>query len=282
MHCNYHTHSIYCDGKNTISEMTERAVEEKIDQLGFSAHAPLPGDPVFAIKENDLENYIHDIDVEKKKQNNIQIFSGLECDFIPETTKPFSEYQAKYHLDFIIGGVHLVKPPHSDEWWFIDGPERQSFDDGLFNFFDGNIEKAVTQFWEQTFEMIETEKFDIIAHLDKIKMHNQGRFFSEEEKWYKTLADHALTLIHQYNLIVEINGRGIYRGRCNDFYPSDDILMKAAKRKLPFVISTDAHHVDDLVMLYQESVEKLRSMGINELVALDAKGNWKEYSINRS
>lgn len=281
MHCNYHTHSLYCDGKNSIKEMVKKAMEENLDQLGFSSHAPLPGDPVFAIKEEDMDDYVNDIEVMKKQQQQVKLFKGLECDYIPETTKPFSIYKTKYHLDFIIGGVHLVKPEHSVEWWFIDGPAQQSFDDGLQNFFNGNIRRAVTRFWEQTFEMIETEQFDIIAHLDKVKMHNQNRFFTEDENWYKILADHAIELISKHNIIIEINNRGIYKGRCRDFYPSDNLIQKASKYKIPFVISTDAHHINDLTMLYKESADKLRSFGIDELMALDEKGVWIAYSIKQ-
>ena len=270
---NYHTHSTFCDGSDTIAVMVEKAVERGFDQLGFSAHAPLLGRTYdFLIPEEEIPLYVKEIEDARQKYPEITVLKGLENDFIPEGNKSFQYFKTLYGLDFIIGSIHLVKPPHLDELWFIDGPDRQIFDDGFFLFFDGNTKKAVTQFWEQTFEMIETEIFDIIAHLDKVKMHNQKRFFTETEDWYLKLVNHALDLIKQKNLILEINSRGIYKGRCPDFYPSDYILQQAAKRGIPCVISSDAHKSADLGQLYQESLDKLKSFG-NELAFFD-KGKW--------
>ena len=84
-------------------------------------------------------------------------------------------------------------------------------------------------FWEQTFEMLETQHLDIIAHFDKIKMHNRDRFFTENEQWYKILADKAIQLIKRYDVIIEVNTRGLYKKRCERFYPSTELLMKARK-----------------------------------------------------
>ena len=277
---NYHTHSTFCDGSDSIAVIVEKAIEKGFNHLGFSAHAPLlKREYDFLIREEDISLYVKEIEEAQQKYPEITLLKGLESDFIPEENKSFQFFKTLHRLDFIIGGVHLVKPPHIDELWFIDGPERQIFDDGFFLFFNGNAEKAVTQFWEQTFEMIETESFDIIAHLDKIKMHNQGRFFTEKEGWYFKLVDHAIELIKQKNLILEINSRGIYKGRCPDLYPSDYILQQAAKKGIPCVISADAHKGDDLGQFYQESIDKLKNFGIVELVVFN-NGEWKYDAIS--
>jgi histidinol-phosphatase (PHP family) len=263
--CNYHTHCTYCDGKNSIEEMTRAAIAKSFDVLGFSSHAPLLRNFDFLIQEEALPDYIREIRELDHKLPEIKLLAGLENDFVPGLNKPFEFYKSQYQLDYIIGGVHLVKPQQGDELWFIDGPNRQTYDDGLRDFFDHHIQKAVTCFWEQTFEMIETENFDIIAHLDKIKMHNQKRFFQEEEKWYRTLVIHAIDLIKDKNIIVEINSRGIYKKRCEDFYPSDFILSLVAKKDIPVVISSDAHQKEDTGLLYEESLQKLSSFRIENI-----------------
>lgn len=277
MRCNYHTHSVYCDGKDEISAFVEEATHLQYNQLGFSSHAPVPFENDFGITEANLPRYYAEIE-QLKSQTQTELFTGLECDFIPEMTQPFSYYQEKYHLDFIIGGVHLVKPEHDNRLWFIDGSKREIYDDGLDTLFNHNVQVAVTRFWEQTFEMIETQKFDIIAHMDKIKMHNQKRFFSENESWYLQLIDHCLKLLKEKNIIVEINSRGIYKQRCPDFYPSDYILQRIASQRIPMVISTDAHKTYELSMEYDHAVSKLKSFGINYLMYIH-NGQWEEYSI---
>ena len=39
---NLHTHTTYCDGKNTAEEMVQKAIELGFKSLGFSGHAPMP------------------------------------------------------------------------------------------------------------------------------------------------------------------------------------------------------------------------------------------------
>ncbi|MCL2246950.1 MAG: histidinol-phosphatase [Lentimicrobiaceae bacterium] len=271
MKCNYHTHSHFCDGKENMRFFVEKAVELQFDHLGFSSHAPISQQYDFTLTEDDIPAYLAEIEHYQKKYPQLKIFKGLECDFIPDMTKDFSYYKENYNLDYIIGGVHLVKVPNSQEIWFIDGPKRETYDHGIAHFFNNNIKKAVTCFWEQTFEMIETQEFDIIAHLDKIKMHNQDRFFKEDEDWYLTLADHAVELIIKKDLIVEINSRGIYRLRCKDFYPSDYILKKLGKVKNRMVISSDAHKAEELPLYYEDAKKKLQNFGIESLAVFEEK-----------
>jgi histidinol-phosphatase (PHP family) len=278
MKCNYHTHCHFCDGKENMRFFVEKAVELQFDHLGFSSHAPISGQYDFTLTPEEIPEYLKEIEQYQKKYPLIKIFKGLECDYIPELTKDFSYYSQNYNLDYIIGGVHLVKVPNMNEVWFIDGPKRETYDNGLAHFFNNNIKKAVTCFWEQTYEMIETQKFDIIAHLDKIKMHNHDRFFKEEEEWYKKLVDHAVELIVKNNIIVEINSRGIYRLRCKSFYPSDYILRKLSKAKARMVISSDAHKALELPLYYEDAKNKLQNFGITELYILK-DGKWISNSL---
>ena len=173
-------------------------------------------------------------------------------------------------MDYIIGGVHLVLPPHGEGLWFIDGSKREVYDDGLDRLFGHNIRQAVTCFWEQTFEMIETEHFEIIAHFDKIKMHNQHRFFEDDEPWFQVLADKALQLIKQHDLIIEVNTRGLYKKRCDAFYPSTTLLQKARKLDIPvIIISSDAHKSEDLGQFCPEARDELMRCGFDHLATFD-------------
>jgi len=277
MKCNYHTHTHYCDGKENMHFFVEKAIALHFNHLGFSAHAPISGQYDFTLTPDEIPAYLKEIEDYQKQYSQIKILKSLECDYIPGITKDFSYYKNQFHLDYIIGGVHLVKIPNCNEVWFIDGPKRETYDMGIARFFNQNIQKAVTCFWEQTFEMIETQEFDIIAHLDKIKMHNQDRFFKEDEDWYLKLVDHAVDLIVKKQIIVEINSRGIYRLRCKNFYPSDYILEKLAKAKAPIIISSDAHKAEELALYYDEAQKKLKNYGVDSL-AVFKNGTWT--SIN--
>ena len=117
--------------------------------------------------------------------------------------------------------------------------------------------------------MLETQQLDIIAHVDKIKMHNQHRFFQEDESWYRALVEKAIQLIHQHDVVMEINTRGLYKKRCDAFYPSTEILMKARKLDIPVVISTDAHKAEELGLYADEAMIELQKCGYGNVVSFD-------------
>ena len=276
LNTNYHTHSLYCDGKEPLPAFVTAAEKLSYTQLGFSSHAPVPFENDFGIKEEEIETYCREID-ELQQHTHITLLKSLECDFIPGQSKSFDAFRNEHHLDYIIGGVHLVSPPNGDGLWFIDGSKRETYDDGLDRLFGHDVKKAVTRFWEQTFEMIETEHFEIIAHFDKIKMHNQHRFFEDDEPWYQVLAEKALQLIKRHDLIVEINTRGLYKKRCDAFYPSTILLQKARKLDIPVIISSDAHKSEDLGQFGPEARDELMRCGYDHLAVYDPVSRCFQY-----
>ena len=259
---NLHTHSVYSDGKSQPREIAEEAVRQGLTKLGFSEHSPLPFDNNFSVKAEKMPAYVAEITQLKTEfKDKIEILCGLEADYIPNVSETFAVTKEKNHLDYLIGGVHLVgHSANPEELWFIDGPKWEIYDEGLQKFFDGDIRRAVKCFYDQTNSMIEHEEFDIIAHFDKIKMHNRDRYFHEDEAWYRKLALETLDLIHQKSLIMEINTRGIYKKRYNGFYPSPWLMKEAYKMGIPMIISSDAHHYSELTLEFAAAEKVLREL----------------------
>ena len=50
---NYHTHTTYCDGKNTPEEIVLEAIRLGLDTIGFSGHSPAGGCGHYALKDVD-------------------------------------------------------------------------------------------------------------------------------------------------------------------------------------------------------------------------------------
>ena len=298
---NLHNHSVYSDGKSQPREIVEEAVRQGLTTLGFSEHSPLPFDNNFSVKEVDMPRYVAEIaQLKEEFKGKIDIYCGLEADYLTGVSEPFAVTKEKYHLDYLIGGVHLVVDPafrqaqrpkdpepvegptntiNPDEIWFIDGPKWEVYDEGLQKFFDGDIRRAVRRFYEQSNEMIENEQFDIIAHFDKIKMHNRDRYFHEDEPWYRKLALETLDLIREKGLVMEINTRGIYKKRYNGFYPSPWLMEEACKMHVPVIISADAHHFSEITLEFSAAEEALKKAGYRSVVNFK-DGRWVEVAIS--
>ena len=275
---NLHTHSLFSDGKSTPEEVVIEAVNQEMIVLGFSDHSPVPFENSFAIKNDEVQNYVSSINLlNEKYKGQIDIYCSMEMDFIPGIVKNFKDTKTKLGLDYLIGSVHLVGND-IDKLWFIDGSKYETYDDGLFNYFDGDIKKGVKAFFHQYNEMIETEEFDIVGHFDKIKMHNRNRYFHEEEKWYRDYLMETLNLIKEKSLIVEINTRGIYKKRSEDFYPSTWILPVMHKMNIPVVISSDSHKAEELTLCFKEAEDALKAAGYKETMCF-RNGHFEQIAL---
>lgn len=267
---NLHTHTTFCDGKAEPEAFVSKAIEWGYHTLGFSGHAPVPFENKFAIREEHLQDYFDEVSrLIKKYQGQIRILRSLEIDYIPGITRNFSEFVALGKLHYTIGGVHLIRNKEKDDQglWFIDGPRHETYDEGLQKLFAGNPRKGVEAYFNQLSEMIATQQPDIIAHIDKIKMHNKNRYFSEEEAWYKDLVWKLLKYIaKETSCIIEVNTRGLYKKRSDTFFPGPAILEQIHQLNIPITISTDAHLPDELNGYYQEALDLVKDIGFKELL----------------
>lgn len=270
---NFHTHSHYCDGSDHPEEYIKSAIEAGFHSLGFSSHAPVPFKNSFAIKSKEkLIEYCHTIrGLSEEYEGDINIFLSLEIDFIPGLMPEFCELSEGCGLDYVIGSVHLVRKDNSEDLWFIDGPKAEIYDQGLKESFNGDIKEAVTAYYHQINHMVDTQKPDIVGHLDKVKMHNKGRYFSEEDSWYLQLVNETLDLIKKVGTIVEVNTRGIYKKRSGSLFPGVELLKKILTSEIPITLSSDAHKPREVDGYYAETRKILKEIGFKELMVFDGE-----------
>ena len=99
---NLHTHTTFCDGKNTAEDFVQAAIGKGFTSIGFSCHSYFKYDTGACITLEKLVEYHRDLLVLKEKYaDKIEIYIGRELDFESE---PFDGYE----YDFTIGAVHNV------------------------------------------------------------------------------------------------------------------------------------------------------------------------------
>ncbi len=276
---NFHQHSSFSDGQAHAEQYVEKASQLNFKAMGFTEHSPLPFKTTFSLKMENIDDYIKTIEILKDKYSGkISVYRALEMDYIPRYSEDFSFWRKIVKADYLIGSVHLVKSDVSNALWFIDGPNSDVYDKGIKTVFNGNIKKAVSQFFIQSMLMIESQKFEVIGHFDKIKMHNKNRFFNENEAWYIKLVDNLLDLIKQKGIIVEINTRGIYKKRSHALFPDGVALQKVKKFKIPIIISSDAHKPDEINASFDIAVNRLLNMGFKDILYFN-NGEWQECKL---
>jgi histidinol phosphate phosphatase HisJ family len=274
----YHTHSSYCDGKGDPEEYIKEGINLGMSAIGFSSHAPLNENVPWAMKSSRVKSYLNEINrLKRAHKDEIEVYLSLELDYIPGFTKPFKSWKETLGLDYTIGSVHLVKGDSNDEFWFLDGPDT-NYSEGIQKLFHGDVEQAVSAYFRQVIEMIETQKPDVIGHVDKVKMNNKGRFFEETEGWYLNLLNKTLNVLEKSECIVEVNTRGIYKKKSPKLFPDDYFLMECCKRNISVTIGTDAHQPTELLSHFDETIKKLKQIGFKQ-VSVFHKGIWIKESI---
>ena len=276
---NFHQHSVFSDGKEVLEKYAEKALELCMAAIGFTEHSPLPFPNAFSLKEDEVDAYINQTNFLKEKyKDQLAIYRGLEMDFVPGISEDFDYWRKRCKVDYLIGSIHLVKSDGFDKLWFTDGPDYKVYDQGIQVFFGGDIKKAVKKFYLQTNEMIESQRFEIIGHFDKVKMHNRNRFFTDSEKWYRNLINETVDLIKQKDIIVEINTRGLYKKRSDELFPDSYALNRIKELNIPIILSSDAHHSDEVIMLFHETAQKLKTIGFTEIMFFN-HGTWEAKSF---
>ncbi len=258
-----HNHSTYCDGNDSVSDMISAAANQKLQHFGLSGHSPLPFVNEWSIDSIEkAKEYCNEIKKGSILFPEINIYSALEADYIPGKSHSFSYLRNELKLDYIIGSVHLVK--EGESLWFIDGPS-QGYDDGIAKYFKGDIKVALKSYYMQINEMLEKEKFEILAHCDKVLMHNKNRFIKYEDPFHLNLLKESLCLAAEKGVIIEINTRGLYKGLHNDYYPGRYIFPFLKEKNISIMMSADGHKTNQITKGFNKLKNEIDYYGLKSI-----------------
>lgn len=262
----FHTHSLFCDGKNTLEEMTLSAIEKGFSAIGFSGHSYTSIDLDYCIK--DEAAYISECKrLQEKYKDKIEVLCGIERDFYAD-----NQYPA---LDYIIGSVHYVKA--GEEYIAVDLFDGQL--ELVKKHFDGDYLSFAESYFENVSKLPTVHKTDIIGHFDLIKIFNaDGSLFDESSDRYRKAALKAADELLKHDVLFEINTGAIFRGRQSEPYPSRFILEYIASKGGKVILNGDSHEVNALGFRFEESLHLAKKCGFKSIYRLTEDGK-KELEI---
>ena len=226
MFIDLHNHTALCNhATGTIEAYVQKAIEQKIDVFGFSDHAPMTFD-TYRMRFDEMETYEAQVlHVKEKYTGQIEILLGYEVDFL-EGYIDQSVLDRK--VDYLIGSVHYLGN------WGFDNPEF------IGEYKGKNIDDIWQKYFDAIEEMAKSHLFDIVGHLDLIKVFNYL-----PKKDIKSLAKGAMDAIKNANMVVEINAAG-FRKPIGEQYPSLPLLEMMAERDIPISFGSDAHGIEHI------------------------------------
>jgi histidinol-phosphatase (PHP family) len=283
-----HTHTVFCDGKDDIETMCRVAYEKKLYAVGFSAHAPV-SDQIgiqtdWHLSRERAGEYISEVIAAKRRwHGKLNVFLGLEVDYIKGLRSPLDKDIKEMGLDYIIGAVNYVIPPNGGEIFTVDAP-LEEFNKCFNESFGGDGEALMNYYYDAMAEMITMGGFDILAHSDLIKKNCQGtKYWSEynEALRQKEIAEFSA----KAKITAEINTGGLNRNKINECYPSLSFLRYFRENNVPVTITSDAHCADHINGNYDNALQTLINADFKEYVIFCGKNNgkavWQTEKINK-
>jgi len=237
-----HNHTKLCNhADGEIDEYIEQAIKCGTKYFGFSDHAPMDFDPKYRMSFEQMKQYETDVLKAKEKyKDKIEILLAYEVDYLQGH---MDERVLNPNVDYLIGSVHFI-----DEWGF-DNPEF------IGNYENQNIDEIWEKYFQAIKDMADSRLFDIVGHLDLIKV-----FKFMPNKKVEDIADEALKAIKAADMSIEINVAGI-RKPVKEAYPSINLLKKAFDLDIPITFGSDAHKPEQVGLYSDEVIKMAKSIG---------------------
>ncbi len=240
----FHTHTTFCDGKNTPEEMVVSAIEKGMKRIGICVHSYLPQGESYCVKKEEVQTFIDTVNALKGKyKDKIEVYCGVEQDY-------FSNYPTDC-FDYIIGSVHYVV---ADDNYFDVDLSTQHFTETVNKYFGGDYYAYCERYYSYVADVCEKTKCHIIGHIDLVTKFNEGGcLFDENHPRYVAAYKKAVDRLIKYNVPFEINTGAISRGYRTAPYPSEDIKAYIKSLGGKFILSSDAHTKEGIGYLFNET-----------------------------
>ena len=267
--CTVHTHSVLCDGKNSLEEMARAAFDAGAVSFGASGHShtPVPYDAGYVLPA-DMTDYRRQVlALREAYQGRMEVLLGLEWDSQSDVTPA--------GFDYWIGSVHYQRSAQG-VYYAADWSAEQfaACRDEMF----GGDALAVAEGYFREVCRVAAKKPTILGHMDLITKFNAGnRFFDEEAPRYRTAALEALHAADPDATLLEINTGAMSRGYRDTPYPALFLLREWRAMGGRIILTADAHRAATIVWAYDQAAELARTAGFREHTLLTCRGAVPEF-----
>lgn len=259
---NFHTHTVYCDGKNTPEEMVQAAIAQGMTAIGFSGHSYSVTES-YGMQPEVCVKYREEIlRLKSVYGNQIDIFLGIEqdstCTFL---ITPF---------DYVIGAIHGM---FKDGNYFCVDHSEETMVHSVENYFHGDYYAYAEHYYQILTDVVLKYNPTFIAHFDLVTKFNEGnKYFDESHPRYRTAALNALHKLIKANIPFEINTGAISRGYRTTPYPAQFILKEIHNLGGKIILSGDSHSCDSLLCGYEMATQLAKDCGFETAMVITKDG----------
>ncbi|KAF1084871.1 Histidinol-phosphatase [Sporotomaculum syntrophicum] len=226
----YHIHTFRCGhARGEMREYVEKALALGLPQIGFADHIPMywleaqERDPGIAMFQEDLAEYVAEVEKMRLAFPGIPIKLGIEADYMPGFEPELAKVLDQYPFDYVLGSVHYI------DGWGFDNPAY------LHKYKYMNIDDLYCQYFNLVQQAARSRLFNVIAHPDLIK-----KFGYRPRGDLRELYEQTACVFAEASVAVEINTAGL-RVPAQEIYPALGLLQACRKYDVPVTTGSDAH-----------------------------------------
>lgn len=230
----YHVHSNYSDGY-FLESMVRAAEEAGLDGIGFADHCTVSGRDARA-DQRCLYGTNLDVTHDRRRRAiellsadaSVEVYDAVEMNYQPRDEAAIRAFLDDVPFDYVIGSVHRV-----DE----RNVQRQSQFSGMD---ESALDAVVDTYFERIVSLIESELFDVVAHVDLVERNPALRGRPTTHHYERVASALAAS-----TTIPEVNA-----GQAFDdpevVHPSPAFLDVLAEYGVSFTVGTDAHRPGEI------------------------------------
>lgn len=236
--------------------MCDAAAEAGLDGVGFADHCSLTQtDPHSRRRAWFGRNF--DLTYGRRREaiqslrerRDIQIFDAVEIDYEPMLHDRIDRFLTEAEFQYALGSVHYVGDRTVFWGEFTDDADRRAF---------------VDRYYDRIVSLVESELFDVVAHLDVIESRPALAGLTTE-RHARRVAD----ALADSRTIPEINaGRADKPDKPADFHPTSPVFETVLDRGLEVTVGTDSHEPDEFDPRVAALRDRLATAGVDPVSPL--------------
>jgi histidinol-phosphatase (PHP family) len=257
----HHVHTNYSDGE-FLPRMVAAAEDAGLDGVGFADHCNVSPTPEAEAYKRRM-GFNLDQTYERRREAiqsarddaDIAVFDAVEIDYDPDHEDAIESFLDEAGFDYAIGSVHDLDGTNVHyRSHFAEKPESER-------------EALVDRYFEKLETLIESELFEIAAHLDLVERNPALRGFATRDHYERVAAAFA-----DSRTVPEINaGRAL--DDYGEFHPSPEFFDVLVEQDVDLTVGSDSHKPGALEPRREIIEAELDARGIEPVTATEVAGS---------
>ncbi|MFE8695614.1 histidinol-phosphatase [Cytobacillus sp. FJAT-53684] len=251
-----------------LRKFTDAAKEKGIDCFGISEHAYhfyqtadiLQNSWVNERRYYDMKDYVSLF--HQAWDKDIDVKMSIEMDYTPGKHEEMKRFIQAYSFDYVIGSIHWIGDFGIDLAEYKHEWEKR------------DINEIYKKYFDQVVTLAESNLFDIIGHIDLVKIF---KYVPENEEFLLEQYERATDALANSKTCVEISTAGL-RKPVGELYPDKRLLEKCFSKNIPIVLSSDAHFPEHVGADFGQAVALAKEAGYQSIMTF-SNGVRKEYPL---